>query len=205
MRCFSMHPGDDVTFWEFRSNALAELAKFAEAKNVQRMLVGGLDNVRGQLFLCAFFPFLCADLRQLDAHVVESHRQLGCVVRQCRKGGLCSTTWCQGGLCSTTCPSPPTSGHERERLCGRASGRELPRGGLRYGSKQTEPQIATERHTLRERPHTCDAVLAGRTRTPDEQTHGQRDAHSKRGTGRQTPASCPLRKTVLTRMLHSGR
>ena len=52
-------PGDDVTFWEFRSNALAKLAKFAEAKNVQRMLVGGLDNVRGQLFLCFFSIYLC--------------------------------------------------------------------------------------------------------------------------------------------------
>ena len=39
-----------------------------------------------------------------------------------RLRGLCSTTWCEGGLCSTTCPTPPTSGHERERPCGRASG-----------------------------------------------------------------------------------
>ena len=86
--------------------------------------------------------------------------------------------------------------HRDQRLADRRRARRLVRAARRaaLGSvvNKLEPQIATERHTLRERPHTCDAVLTERTRTPDTQTHGQRDTHSKRGTGRQTPASCPL-------------
>jgi hypothetical protein len=64
------------------------------------MHVGGFDDVRGQ-FLFFGFPFLRADLGHLDAHVVESNRQLGCVVRQCSKGGLCNITLFRGVLCST--------------------------------------------------------------------------------------------------------
>ena len=47
-------PGADVAFWEFLPNAHTELAKFAEAKDVQRMHVGGLDDVRGHFFSAAF-------------------------------------------------------------------------------------------------------------------------------------------------------
>ena len=64
------------------------------------MPVGGFDDVRGHLLFFGF-PFLRADLGHLDAHVAESNRQLGCVVRQCSKGGLCNTTLVPGVLCST--------------------------------------------------------------------------------------------------------
>ena len=50
-------PGNDVAFWEIPSNARTDLAKFAKAQDVQRMHGGGLDDVRGQFFLCGFFHF----------------------------------------------------------------------------------------------------------------------------------------------------
>ena len=54
-------PGADVAFWEFLPNAHTELAKFAEAKDVQRIHVGGLDDVRGQFLslFCHFFAPTC--------------------------------------------------------------------------------------------------------------------------------------------------
>ncbi len=102
-------PVIDVATREIPSNAHSDLSKFAKAKNVHLLYVDGLDNVRDEFCLCAS-PILRADVRQVDAHVVICHRQLACVGRQLRKGGLCSTTWRRGGLRGTT------SRHKRERF-----------------------------------------------------------------------------------------
>ena len=65
-----------------------------------------------RVHLAAFNPLIVVPLGRDVAHI-DGHN---------RPGGLCSTTWCRGGLCSTAERlTPPTSGHERERLCGRAS------------------------------------------------------------------------------------
>ena len=53
-------PGNDVAFWEFLSNAHTDLAKFAEAKDVQLMHAGGLDDVRGQFFSLFVFQLFVA-------------------------------------------------------------------------------------------------------------------------------------------------